>query len=159
VNFNAEMMLREIGALRTGHGSPASGLAAVRAAAHQLHVPIDTIHDGSGLSYTDRTSPATLVAWLNRIRTASYYGTVYYGLPLSCSSGTLRYRLCGPNVRDRIRAKTGTLDHVSALSGYFETKNGHQVTFSVLVSGFPNSHYARIYDHVDAALAAVATRG
>jgi D-alanyl-D-alanine carboxypeptidase/D-alanyl-D-alanine-endopeptidase (penicillin-binding protein 4) len=159
VNFNAEMMLREIGAQRSGHGSAASGLAAIRATARQLDLPIQTIHDGSGLSYTDRTSPATLVAWLDRVRTAAYYSTLYYGLPLSCHGGTLRYRLCGRNVKGRIRAKTGTLDHVSALSGYFETENGHQVTFSVLVSGFSNSRYARIYDHVDAALASVATHG
>jgi D-alanyl-D-alanine carboxypeptidase/D-alanyl-D-alanine-endopeptidase (penicillin-binding protein 4) len=159
LNFNAEMVLREIGAQRSGHGSPSSGVAAVRATARQLHLPIDTIHDGSGLSYSDRSKPATLVAWLERARTASYYPSIYYGLPLSCRSGTLRYRLCGRNVAGRIRAKTGTLDHVSTLSGYFETKTGHQVTFSVLVSGFPNSRYSRVYDHVDAALAAVAIHG
>jgi D-alanyl-D-alanine carboxypeptidase/D-alanyl-D-alanine-endopeptidase (penicillin-binding protein 4) len=159
VNFYAEMILREIGAFRSGHGGPATGVAAVRATARDLKLPLGTVHDGSGLSYTDRASPATITAWLDRIKTTTYYNTVYSGLPLSCTTGTLKGRLCGPNVRGRIRAKTGTLNHVSTLSGYLTTNSGHTVTFSILVSGFPDSQYGRIYRHVDAALAQVSIHG
>lgn len=159
INFYAEMLLRELGAERSGHGSPSTGVAALRATAGELMLPLDTVHDGSGLSYADRTSPATLVTWLDRIRTAPYFSTVYDGLPRSCATGTLKDRLCGPNVRGRVRAKTGTLNHVSSLSGYFETQSGHHVTFSVLVSGFPDSSYNRIYHHVDSAVAQVSRHG
>jgi D-alanyl-D-alanine carboxypeptidase/D-alanyl-D-alanine-endopeptidase (penicillin-binding protein 4) len=135
INFYAEMMLREAGAQRSGHGSLASGLAAVRALATQLRLPLGTMYDGSGLSYLDRETPATIVAWLNKLRGLPSYGTVFFGLPLSCHPGTLQHRLCGPLVRGKVRAKTGTLDHISALSGYTTTKSRKLVTFSFLLSG------------------------
>jgi D-alanyl-D-alanine carboxypeptidase/D-alanyl-D-alanine-endopeptidase (penicillin-binding protein 4) len=159
VNFYAEMMLREAGAQLSGHGSPATGVAAERTVANQLHVPLDTVHDGSGLSYSDRESPATIDAWLMKLKTLSIYDTVYFALPLSCETGTLEDRLCGPNVKGRIRAKTGTLDHNSALSGYFTTKSGHEVTFSILASGFKDKNFNKVYAHVDAAIEVLARNG
>jgi D-alanyl-D-alanine carboxypeptidase/D-alanyl-D-alanine-endopeptidase (penicillin-binding protein 4) len=156
INFYAEMLLRELGAYQTGHGSAATGLAAIKGFATNFDLPFGTAHDGSGLSYDDRQTPATIIDWL---KTQPIGGDFYYSLPLSCASGTLEYRLCAASVRDRVRAKTGTLDHVSALSGYFETESGDEVTFSVLVSGFPDSKYQRIYNHVDAAVAAVSKHG
>ncbi|HEX3823431.1 MAG TPA: D-alanyl-D-alanine carboxypeptidase [Mycobacteriales bacterium] len=159
VNFYAEMMLREAGAQLTGHGGAASGVAAEHEVAGELGLPLGTVHDGSGLSYTDRETPATIVAWLKKLKTLSSYDTVYFGLPLSCDTGTLEGRLCGPNVRGRIRAKTGTLDHNSALSGYFQARSGDFVTFSILASGFKDKNFTKIYNHVDAAIEVVARSG
>ena len=138
INFDAEMMFREAGAQLSGHGSPKTGVAAVRAVAKQLKLPLGVVHDGSGLSYTDRSTPAILMRWLVTLREQPYFLTVYYALPLSCETGTLEHRLCGPNVRGQVRAKTGTLDHVSTLSGYVTAKSGNTVTFSFLASGIKN---------------------
>jgi D-alanyl-D-alanine carboxypeptidase/D-alanyl-D-alanine-endopeptidase (penicillin-binding protein 4) len=159
INFNAEMMLREAGAQHSGHGSPATGVAAERAVARNLHLPLGTVHDGSGLSYSDRETPATIRRWLARLTTLPIYRTVYFALPLSCDTGTLEGRLCGPNVRGRIRAKTGSLDHNSALSGYFETKSQHFVTFSILASGFKDKNFSKVVDHVSSAVAIVLRNG
>jgi serine-type D-Ala-D-Ala carboxypeptidase/endopeptidase (penicillin-binding protein 4) len=159
INFNAEMMLREAGAQRSGFGSPATGIAAERALAKRLDLPLGTVHDGSGLSYSDRETPATIERWLATLKTLPIYPTIYFALPLSCDTGTLEGRLCGPNVRGRIRAKTGTLDHNSALSGYFETKSKHSVTFSILVSGFKDKNFAKVLDRVDSAVAVVMRNG
>jgi D-alanyl-D-alanine carboxypeptidase/D-alanyl-D-alanine-endopeptidase (penicillin-binding protein 4) len=145
--------------MRTGHGSAASGIATERSVAHALGLPLGTVHDGSGLSYTDRETPATIEAWLLKLKTLPFYDTVFFGLPLSCATGTLENRMCGPNVRDRVRAKTGTLDHVSDLSGYFEAESGRAVTFSILASGFSDNNYTKIYNHVDAALGAISRSG
>lgn len=159
INFNAEMMLREAGAQRSGHGSRASGIAAERAVARRLGLPLGVVHDGSGLSYTDRETPATIVAWLQRLKQLPIYPTVYYALPLGCDTGTLAGRLCGPNVRGKVRAKTGTLDHVSALSGYVTTRSGHAVTFSFLASGFKDRNLSKVLAHVNAAVEVLARRG
>jgi D-alanyl-D-alanine carboxypeptidase/D-alanyl-D-alanine-endopeptidase (penicillin-binding protein 4) len=156
INFDAEMILRELGAHATGHGSASSGLAVIRSYATNFRLPFGTAYDGSGLSYDDRETPATIVSWL---KTQPVGGDFYYSLPLSCSSGTLADRACGASIRDRIRAKTGTINHVSALSGYFETEAGDQVTFSILVSGFSDSRYAQVYKHMDKALAVVSKHG
>jgi D-alanyl-D-alanine carboxypeptidase/D-alanyl-D-alanine-endopeptidase (penicillin-binding protein 4) len=151
INFDAEMMLREAGAQRSGHGSPATGVAAEQAFARSFGLPLGTVHDGSGLSYTDRETPATLVRWLTMLKQLSIYKTMYYALPLSCETGTLKYRMCGPNVHGEVRAKTGTLTHVSALSGYVISKVGHPITFSFLASGVKN--FSKLYSKVDAAVA------
>jgi D-alanyl-D-alanine carboxypeptidase len=51
------------------------------------------------------------------------------------------------------------LDHNSALSGYLNAESGHVVTFSILATGFPDSNFGKVYEHVDKALAAIATHG
>jgi D-alanyl-D-alanine carboxypeptidase/D-alanyl-D-alanine-endopeptidase (penicillin-binding protein 4) len=157
INFDAEMMLREAGAQRSGHGSPATGIAAVKALAHQLGLPFGAAHDGSGLSYADRETPATITRWLLALRSMQIYTTVYFALPLSCETGTLEHRLCGPNVRGQVRAKTGTLTHISALSGYVTSKSGHPVTFSFLATGVRN--FTKLYAKVDAAVALLRRSG
>jgi D-alanyl-D-alanine carboxypeptidase/D-alanyl-D-alanine-endopeptidase (penicillin-binding protein 4) len=156
INFYAEMILRELGVKESSIGTPSAGVAAVKGVATKLGLPFGTAYDGSGLSYSDRQTPATIVKWLETQAPGSEF---YYSLPLSCASGTLQYRLCGKNVAGRVRAKTGTINHVSTLSGYFETLSGHWVMFSVLVSGFPDSRYQRIYNHVDAAVGAALKHG
>lgn len=155
INYYAEMMLRELGYQSSGHGSRATGIAAVQSLARRLGVPTGRIEDGSGLSYSNRETPATYVAWLSKLpsRPATYH-VVYDSLPTSCqSNGTLKYRMCGPHVKGRVHAKTGTLDHITSLSGYTETEGGRFVTFSFLFSGAGSVTTAS--KHIDAAITAV----
>jgi serine-type D-Ala-D-Ala carboxypeptidase/endopeptidase (penicillin-binding protein 4) len=159
VNFNAEMMLREAGAQQSGHGSPASGIAAERGVASELDLPLGTVHDGSGLSYTDRETPTTIDKWLTKLKTLPIFRTVYDALPISCRTGTLEFRMCGRNVFDRVHAKTGSIDHVAALSGYTTTNSGQAVTFSFLLSGFKDRNFTRVLNHLDAAVAVIVRRG
>jgi D-alanyl-D-alanine carboxypeptidase/D-alanyl-D-alanine-endopeptidase (penicillin-binding protein 4) len=156
INFYAEMMLREAGYQRSGHGSLATGTAAVRARAGVLGIPVGTIEDGSGLSYADRESPTAFTTLLDVLPTqTSAYSAIYDGLPVSCrSGGTLEDRLCGPAVRNTVRAKTGTLDRISSLSGYLVTTSNRLVVFSFLLSGIGNVYTAN--DQIDAAITAVA---
>jgi D-alanyl-D-alanine carboxypeptidase len=49
--------------------------------------------------------------------------------------GTLGNRFKGTAAAGNIRGKTGTLDQVSALSGYVTTAGGEQLVVSVLVNG------------------------
>jgi D-alanyl-D-alanine carboxypeptidase/D-alanyl-D-alanine-endopeptidase (penicillin-binding protein 4) len=156
-NFDAEMMLREAGARRSGHGTRTTGIAAVRAQAAAMDVRVGKIHDGSGLSYDDRESPAQLVAWLTAARSLTGYQTLYAALPVSCRTGTLVHRLCGHRVNGIVHAKTGTLDGVNALAGWTTTSAGHPVTFAVLLSGVHN--YSRGIAHLDAAVVAAVRNG
>jgi D-alanyl-D-alanine carboxypeptidase/D-alanyl-D-alanine-endopeptidase (penicillin-binding protein 4) len=155
INFYAEMMLREAGFQRSGHGSLASGTAAVQARAGILSIPVGVVEDGSGLSYADRESPSAFTALLDVLPTqTSAYSAIYAGLPVSCKSGgTLEGRLCGPAVRGIVRAKTGTLDRISSLSGYAVTSSNRLVVFSFLLSGIRNVYTAN--DHIDMAIRAV----
>jgi serine-type D-Ala-D-Ala carboxypeptidase/endopeptidase (penicillin-binding protein 4) len=58
--------------------------------------------------------------------------------------GTLRHRLRGVD----IRAKTGTLDEVSALSGWVMDRSGDWVEFSVLSFGLSKSTASAIEDRI-----------
>jgi D-alanyl-D-alanine carboxypeptidase/D-alanyl-D-alanine-endopeptidase (penicillin-binding protein 4) len=157
INFDAEMMLREAGAQYAGHGSPKTGAAAERAVAHKYNLPLGLVHDGSGLSYTERSSPAITMRWLLKLRSRPYFTSIYYALPLSCTNGTLQHRLCGKYTAGQVRAKTGTLNHASTLSGYVTSLSGHTITFSFYASGVQN--FGRVYTKVDKAIGLLRRKG
>jgi len=156
-NFEAEMLLDEIGAAVTGQGRRTTGIKVVRKQARRLGVRIGTVEDGSGLSYADRESPNTLVAWLRATAASSTGSIVRAGLPVACETGTLQHRLCGRWTTGRVFAKTGTLTGITALSGFTTTRSGRAVVFSVLVSGARD--LGRAMSRVDAAVTAVASYG
>jgi serine-type D-Ala-D-Ala carboxypeptidase/endopeptidase (penicillin-binding protein 4) len=156
-NFNAEMMLREAGFQRSGTGTRTTGIAAIRAEAARLGVRLGRVEDGSGLSYRDAESPRAITRWLRAIRGSSTARVVYASVPTSCRTGTLQFRLCGSHVAGRVHAKTGTLDHVVALSGWTHTRSGHLVTFSFLLSKVRSLTKAQ--QHLDAAVSRLARYG
>ena len=49
--------------------------------------------------------------------------------------GTLRRRFAGTRASGNFRGKTGTIDQVSALSGYVTTAGGEQIVLSIIVNG------------------------
>jgi D-alanyl-D-alanine carboxypeptidase/D-alanyl-D-alanine-endopeptidase (penicillin-binding protein 4) len=69
-------------------------------------------------------------------------------LPVGGEDGTLSTRFGG--TAGRIRAKTGTMTHVSALAGYVETPSGETLAFSILVNNHtaPNSEIRAIIDRI-----------
>jgi D-alanyl-D-alanine carboxypeptidase/D-alanyl-D-alanine-endopeptidase (penicillin-binding protein 4) len=50
--------------------------------------------------------------------------------------GSLTDRLTSPRLQNRIKAKTGSLGGVKALSGYATTDSGQLVVFSILSNNF-----------------------
>ena len=57
-------------------------------------------------------------------------------LPVGGEDGTLGKRFRGEELKGRIRAKTGTLSHVSALGGYLEHPRLGRLAFTVLVNNY-----------------------
>jgi len=57
-------------------------------------------------------------------------------LPVAAQDGTLSSRFGSTAAAGRVYAKTGTLSHVSALSGYLQRPDGTWVAFAVLVNNF-----------------------
>jgi D-alanyl-D-alanine carboxypeptidase/D-alanyl-D-alanine-endopeptidase (penicillin-binding protein 4) len=139
-NAIGEMLVKALGASSGGLGSWSTGVVAVRRELVQLGVPLEgmAIADGSGLSYDNRVTPRGLVSIL-RIGAASFrFGPEFVAaLPIAAADGTLKKRSAGAALR--LRAKTGLLTRVTALSGYATSADGERLVFSVVVNGFRGS--------------------
>lgn len=139
-NFVAEMLVKELGAHESGPpGTTAGGVAVLER--YLSSVGADSgayrIVDGSGLSRANRLSARTIA---RVVRSAlADFGTSYelaVSLSISGTDGTLEDRMSYPGLAGRVRAKTGLLDGVTAISGLLETASGDEVLFSILVNGF-----------------------
>jgi D-alanyl-D-alanine carboxypeptidase len=144
VNFIAEVLGKRLGVLRSGPpGTIAKGAAAIRSftAAHGVAV---TAYDSSGLSYWNRVTALGIVRLLGVADTSSWGPALKASLPRP-GQGTLEDRLSGVPVE----AKTGTLEDVSALSGWVRLeRTGQWARFSILSWGFDESHAKDIEDAV-----------
>lgn len=135
-NHYAEQIIKTVGAESDGHGSWETGLARAAALLAEMGVQAHEFHldDGSGLSRENLLSPATLTTLLLRMR-RSPRGELFASLLARPGQpGTLHARLTDPPYRGSVRAKTGYLNGVGALSGYATARSGVEVAFSILVT-------------------------
>ena len=100
------------------------------------------LSDGSGLSRLDRVQPGAVTRLLAAVAGADRerYFPVLSGLPVAGFDGTLerRYRK-GPGLPAAgvVRAKTGTLNGVSALAGLVRTRDGRLLAFDFTADSVP----------------------
>ncbi len=136
-NTAAEMLLKEVGFLATKTaGTWASGSAAVRAmVATRSSGAVATV-DGSGLDRSDRVTCTVLSDVMSGEPAA---GPFESGLPVMGRTGTLRKRLRGDPAEGRVRAKTGSLNAVSSLAGFADTRNGARAVFAFVGNGLAST--------------------
>ncbi len=136
-NFMAEQLLRTLGWRMTGDpGDWDNGSAVIRGYWEALGNDPDALvfENASGLSSVGRITTAGLVDLMAvAARTQSAGASLFDALPVAGSQGTMRTRLRRSS--KRVRAKTGTLDGVSGLTGVITTEDGEpQVAFSILIN-------------------------
>jgi D-alanyl-D-alanine carboxypeptidase/D-alanyl-D-alanine-endopeptidase (penicillin-binding protein 4) len=88
--------------------------------------------DGSGLSRHDLATPRAFVALLAYAQKQAWFPAFLESLPVAGADGTLNERMREPPLAGKIHAKTGSVTHVRALSGYAETPGGRKLIFSFL---------------------------
>ena len=151
-NLHAEMALRAVAKARRHVGSREAGIAEEQA--FLTEVGIDrasyTFADGSGLSRLDLVTPAAVVRLLEYMHHSAAGDAWISLLPVAGLDGTLHARFAGTAAAGRILAKTGTLSHVAALSGYARRGNGQMLAFSILVNNYtgPAADLRTAIDHV-----------
>lgn len=154
-NFTAELLLKQLGAGFSDQGTSASGATVIRQLLVEQQIPLAGVRivDGSGLSRYDRLTANAVVAMLR----ASWLDEdlreiLLSSLPVAGRSGTLDSRMRGTAAAGRVRAKTGTLNEASALSGYVNRR----YAFSVIQNGSPVSTFwaRKAQDRFAAVLAA-----
>ena len=137
-NLHAELALRAVGRARRNLGSLEAGVAEIKTFLAEAGIDPEAYNlaDGSGLARLNLVTPATVVKLL-RYRYASPARDNWISLlPVGGQDGTLSARFGESAVAGRVRAKTGTLAHVSALSGYVQRPEGGWVAFSILVNNY-----------------------
>lgn len=154
-NLYAEQALRTLGRVTTGVGSADGGARAIRHFVHEAGLDTTTlvIHDGSGLSPLNRVSARGVVQLLDYMA-GSTMADAYFGtLPEAGAQNGIR-RMQRTPAEGNLRAKTGTLARVSALSGYVVAANGERLAFSILANNVPSTWQAkRVEDAIGARLA------
>jgi D-alanyl-D-alanine carboxypeptidase/D-alanyl-D-alanine-endopeptidase (penicillin-binding protein 4) len=139
-NFVAELMLKALGAEVAGVGTSTAGARVVMRALTEAGVPMHGVRvvDGSGLSRSDRITARALAAMLVVSWTdPDLRDAVWHALPIAGVNGTLEHRLRRRPARGTVRAKTGTTNVASALSGYVRDR----YVFAVVQNGFPVSTF------------------
>ncbi len=137
-NFYAEMLLKEVGAVQGTGGSAAAGIAVERQLLSDAGVPLAGVRmvDGSGLSLIDRWTPLGLATLLRTMwEDSDLRPYLVPALPIAGETGTLRHRMRKAPARGLVRAKTGTTNNASSLSGFV----GDRYAFSILENGSPVS--------------------
>ncbi len=157
-NLHAEMLLREVALLEAGIGSQEAAVDSLARFLAQAGVGTLEffLRDGSGLSRHNLLSPRGTVAVLEHMWHSAHRDTFADSLPIAGEDGTLDWRFRRSPARGRIRAKTGSMTHVTALSGYARTASGTTAAFSAYAnqSGLASSATRRTLDRVAEAIAA-----
>jgi D-alanyl-D-alanine carboxypeptidase/D-alanyl-D-alanine-endopeptidase (penicillin-binding protein 4) len=134
-NFYAETLAKYLGAMRCGHGSWPEGTRAIGEFLRGIGVPPGsfTMSDGSGMSRDNRFAPRHLTTLLRHMFFHPAGREFAQSLPFSGEDlGSWKRRMAVPPYRGNVLAKTGTLDGVSALSGYAKAVSGKSYAFSIL---------------------------
>ncbi len=138
-NLHAEMLLRTLGRELKNYGSLTAGLEALQDFCAQAGVEPGEIHfaDGSGLSREALVAPHAVVKLLKYMAASPRFDVFFDSLPVAGVDGTLADRFHGTWAEGRIHAKTGTIEHVNALSGYMDLPFGKRLVFSMIGNSHP----------------------
>ncbi|MEO1584830.1 MAG: D-alanyl-D-alanine carboxypeptidase/D-alanyl-D-alanine-endopeptidase [Planctomycetota bacterium] len=157
MNLHAEALLKTIGRAVTGEqGSWTNGIAVLRMLLAEMLDPSAVagtiIRDGSGLSRNNRIAAGTLAAWLVETRRDPDIARMYREtLPTADGKLSRRFRFAG--LDNQVHAKTGTINHVRALSGFVtDPETGRAAAFSILCNGLTTGQSVRAAYSLQAAI-------
>jgi D-alanyl-D-alanine carboxypeptidase/D-alanyl-D-alanine-endopeptidase (penicillin-binding protein 4) len=134
-NFLAEMLLKGLGATFGTGGTTAAGVAVVRSEMLNVFGLRPRFDDGSGLSYSDSTTPVQVVTLL---RAMAGNRVFRQSLAVGGRTGTLEYEMRGTAAQGVCQGKTGSLHSVANLAGYCRARDGHTLAFAFLANAVGN---------------------
>ena len=129
-NAHADLLLSDVAGSRT------AGLQQLSAFLDGIGIPADeySFYDGSGLSRLNLVTPKAVIRLLEYMARSTHAAEWLSTLPVSGVDGSLSDRMIRPRLKGRIIAKTGTLTHTSALSGYAQSRSGRHLAFCIFVN-------------------------
>lgn len=135
-NLHAELLLRTVAREKAGFGSTEAGLQIEKDFLRAAGVADGDVifSDGSGLGRDDLVTPRAVVALLRYAAHQPWGAEFISTLPVAGVDGTLESRMKGISGPAEIHAKTGSLEHVRAMSGYARTSRGENLVFSIFAN-------------------------
>ena len=148
-NVIAETIVKTIGAELSGEpGTFEAGLSESRTFLESevgLAPGEYIFENGSGLNDVNRMTSAQVIQLLEYMEDEFDAGVEFKrSLAVAGTQGTIRLRMRHGVAERRLRAKTGTLRGVSALSGYVADPANNQVAFAILMTGYQRP--VHVYD-------------
>jgi len=112
------------------------------------------LEDGSGMSRLNLITPKTVVRLLSFMAARGQLDIFRGFLAVGAEDGTLRNRFDKSEQAKQIRAKTGSLSHVSALGGYAESKRYGTIAFQIVANNYnaPSQEVRAVIDRIALAL-------
>lgn len=155
-NFVAETLAKGVGAHGAGAGTTAAGTAHTASLLRERGILTgrDRLVDGSGLARANRLAPASLVRLIAAADAQPAWGdALLRSLPQGGEGTLVRRFRSGPATR-RVRAKTGYLNGVTALSGRVVSRRGQRYAFSIIMATSDITGARAVQDRVVTQLAA-----
>jgi len=136
-NLYGEVLLRVL-TTTEGHTTPADARTALHDTLATLGVTTAEVQgmDGSGLSRRDFLTARAVATLLQAMAQPPHRDAFRATLPIAGQDGTIGTRFRTSPCRGRLFAKTGTLAHARALSGYITSTSGEEYVFSVIANNF-----------------------
>lgn len=137
-NYLAEYLLSAIGMKQFGEGNTEAGVRAVQKFAREMGIRRDqfSLQDGCGLSRQNIVSARATSELLKKMAAGKNADIFEASLSHSGMDGTLSNRLSTDGMLGRVRAKTGTMTHVSGLAGYVALDSGKRLTFAIFCNNY-----------------------
>jgi D-alanyl-D-alanine carboxypeptidase/D-alanyl-D-alanine-endopeptidase (penicillin-binding protein 4) len=163
-NLSAENLLKTIAVFRGGiPGSARNGIYAVNEFLSSCGIDTTRLQivDGSGVSHYNLITADQLVQLLVSIsKRPEMFPRFYASLPIAGVDGTLQDRMKTSSAAGNLRAKTGTINGVSTLSGYVQSRDGEMIAFSMMMQNFviPAVSYRSAQDKIGELLASFSRR-
>lgn len=155
-NLHTELVLLEIARQRLGIGSREDGLIEITEYLREIGVPDKqyNFEDASGLSRLTLVTPSTLNAVLLHMYRSPHRQVWIGTLPVGGVDGTLDKRFAAAADGSLIHAKTGSISHVSTLSGYALRKDGQVYGFTIMANNYnsPHAPVRKVIDRIALAL-------
>ncbi|MGE5361818.1 MAG: D-alanyl-D-alanine carboxypeptidase/D-alanyl-D-alanine-endopeptidase [Bacteroidales bacterium] len=138
-NLYAETLVKTLGA-QAGTGSIEAGEKVIQEVLESWGVPPEShvLVDGSGLSRYNYVTAQMLGQVLRHLYLDQRHRQPFIdSLPIAgVEGGTLARRMRGTRAAGNVRAKTGSIANVRALSGFVQTVDGEPLVFSFLANNF-----------------------
>jgi len=159
-NLFAELVFRSVGRTVQGVGSPRASERAVKTVLEGIGLDTEgmVLMDGSGLSAGNRVTPQLFVSLLDRMSSRPTWDNYWASLPEAGRPRELQ-RMYRTAAVGNLRAKTGTIEQVSALSGIVRAADGERLAFSIVVNRTPSVARAKAVENQIGARLASFSRG